>query len=291
MKTGIIDIGSNSVRMAWLENAPHYGSLPEERLRYSRFAENATATGQLAEAAVARTIQAVQELLDEAAAESVDVRRISATSALREAANRDAVKAQMEERLGRSITILTPEAEARYSYQGATSGLPRQGRVVAVLDVGGGSTELCWGKEPGMAASVPVGAVRLKEAAEQIGPLSQALAPLTEKAPKHDNVLLVGVGGTLTTMAALFEGLQTYEPRRIHQMTYGVNAIAQINDILKGMSLEKRLELPALTAGRADIITQGLDIALTVMQALDTPALTVSTTDLLLGQLLELIQA
>ena len=65
----------------------------------------------------------------------------------------------------------------------------------------------------------------------------------------------------------------------------------KINDILKGMSLEKRLELPALTAGRADIITQGLDIALTVMQALDTPALTVSTTDLLLGQLLELIQA
>ena len=56
MKTGIIDIGSNSVRMAWLEGVPHYGTLPEERLRYSRFAENATATGALEEAAVALSL-------------------------------------------------------------------------------------------------------------------------------------------------------------------------------------------------------------------------------------------
>ena len=287
MKTGIIDIGSNSVRMAWLEGAPHYGTLPEERLRYSRFAENATATGALEEAAVARTIEAVQSLLAEARENDVDVRRISATSALREATNREAVKAQMEEALQREITLLAPEAEARYSYEGAIYGLPRQGRSIAVLDIGGGSTELCEGA--GQAVSVPVGAVRLKESADRIGPLSLALAPLIQQAPKGDNVLLVGVGGTLTTMAALFEGMQTYDPRLIHQMTYGTNAIAQINDILKAMPLEKRLELPALTAGRADIITQGLDIAVTVLQGLQTPALTVSTTDLLFGQLLELV--
>ncbi|MEE0512021.1 MAG: hypothetical protein UDG94_12405 [Peptococcaceae bacterium] len=291
MKPGIIDIGSNSVRMAWLTSAPHYGTLPEERLRYSRFAEHATSSGALDDRAVARTIAAVQELLAEAQANDVEVRRISATSALREAANRETVQAKMEEALQRSITLLPPEAEARYSYEGAIYGLPRQGRTVAVLDVGGGSTELCWGEGEGMAASVPVGAVRLKEAADQIGPLTTALAPLTHRAPKGNSVLLVGVGGTLTTMAALFEGMQTYDPRMIHQMTYGANAISQINDILKGMPIDKRLDLPALTAGRADIITQGLDIALTVMHALETPALTVSTTDLLFGQLLELIKA
>lgn len=291
MKTGIIDIGSNSVRMAWLANMPHYGTLPEERLRYSRFAEHATLTGELAEEPVTRTIAAVQELLAEAEAEGVEVRRISATSALREAANRDDVKMRMEQELGRHITLLTPQEEARYSYRGAIYGLPRQGRTVAVLDIGGGSTELCWGEADETAVSVPVGAVRLKEAEAQIGPLAQALLPLSERAPKHDNVLLVGVGGTLTTMAALFEGMQAYDPHLIHQMTYGVNAISQMNDILKAMPLEKRLELPALTAGRADIITQGLDIAIAVMRALDTPALTVSTTDLLFGQLLELVQA
>lgn len=291
MKTGIIDIGSNSVRMAWLNAAPHYGTLPEERLRYSRFAEHATATGLLEEAAVDRTIAAVQELLAEAADNDVEVKRISATSALREAKNQADVQAKMEAVLQRSITLLAPEAEARYSYEGAIYGLPRQGRTVAVLDVGGGSTELCWGEGQEMAASVPVGAVRLKEAAEQIGPLSAALAPLTQRAPKGGSVLLVGVGGTLTTMAALFEGMQEYNPHMIHQMTYGSNAIAQINDILKGMPVEKRLEFPALSAGRADIITQGLDIALAVMNALATSALTVSTTDLLFGQLLELIDA
>ncbi len=291
MKTGIIDIGSNSVRMAWLNAAPHYGTLPEERLRYSRFAEHATATGLLEEQAVERTIAAVQELLAEAEDHDVEIKRISATSALREAKNQADVQAKMENALQRSITLLAPEAEARYSYEGAIYGLPRQGRTVAVLDVGGGSTELCWGEGQDMAASVPVGAVRLKEAADQIGPLTAALAPLTQRAPKGDSVLLVGVGGTLTTMAALFEGMQEYNPLMIHQMTYGSNAIAQINDILKGMPVEKRLEFPALSTGRADIITQGLDIALAVMNALATPALTVSTTDLLFGQLLELMDA
>ena len=291
MKTGIIDIGSNSVRMAWLNAAPHYGTLPEERLRYSRFAEHATATGLLEEQAVERTIAAVQELLTEAEDHGVEIKRISATSALREAKNQADVQAKMEATLQRPITLLAPEAEARYSYEGAIYGLPRQGRTVAVLDVGGGSTELCWGEGPDMAASVPVGAVRLKEAADQIGSLTAALAPLTQRAPKGDSVLLVGVGGTLTTMAALFEGMQRYNPLMIHQMTYGSNAIAQINDILKGMPVEKRLEFPALSSGRADIITQGLDIALAVMNALATPALTVSTTDLLFGQLLELMDA
>lgn len=289
MKTGIIDIGSNSVRMAWLDGAPHYGVLPEERLRYSRFAENATATGTLQPQAVTRTIEAVQSLLAEAASEGVEILRISATSALREAANRDTVKAEMEEALDRPIIVLAPEEEARFSYEGAIYGLPRQGRQIAVLDIGGGSTELCWGEGGGQAVSVPVGAVRLKEAVEQIGPLSIALAPLFAQAPKGDHVLLVGVGGTLTTMAALFEGMQTYDPRLIHQMTYGAKAISQINDLLKAMPLEKRLELPALTAGRADIITQGLDIAVAALQGLETPALTVSTTDLLFGQLLTLI--
>lgn len=291
MKTGIIDIGSNSVRMAWLAGPLHYGSLPEERLRYSRFAEGATATGLLNETAVARTIEAVQSLLDEAAANDVEIFRISATSALREAANRAAVQAKMEAALGRAITVLAPEEEARYSYEGAIYGLPKQGRQVAVLDIGGGSSELCWGEGAGEAASVPVGAVRLKEAADQIGPLSLALAPLAKRAPKGDHVLLVGVGGTLTTMAALYEGMQTYDPRMIHQMTYGRSAIMQINDILKTMPLEKRLALPALSAGRADIITQGLDIAVAIMLALETETITISTTDLLFGQILEQVEA
>lgn len=289
MKTGIIDIGSNSVRMVWISGPPHYGVLPQERLRYSRFAEQATATGVLQVSAVTRTIEAVQSLLAEAQAEGVEIARISATSALREATNRDRVQSEMEAALDRPITILEAEQEARYSYEGAVYGLPRQGRQVAVLDIGGGSTELCWGECGENAVSVPVGAVRLQESAEQIGPLSLALAPLLTSAPKGDQVLLVGVGGTLTTMAALFEGMQRYEPQMIHQMTYGVAAISQLNDLLKAMPLEKRLELPALTAGRVDIITQGLDIAVTVLQGLQTPALTVSTTDLLFGQLLEIV--
>ncbi|MDO4280584.1 MAG: hypothetical protein Q4C56_03040, partial [Peptococcaceae bacterium] len=84
------------------------------------------------------------------------------------------------------------------------------------------------------------------------------------------------------------EGMATYEPRLIHQMTYGLNAIEQVNELLAAMPIEKRQALPGLGSGRADIITQGLDIAIRVMKLLETETITVSVTDLLFGQLLEL---
>lgn len=288
MKTGIIDIGSNSVRMAWLDDKPLAGTLPEERLRYSRLAENATASGHLSGEATKRTIEAVSELLEEAAENDVNIKRISSTSVLREADNRQEVKAQMEAALGRKITVLHGYEEAQYSYQGAVYGLGQTAATAAVLDVGGGSTELCWGTDSAQNVSVPVGAVRLKEAADYIGPLQKALAPVTEYAPKGQQICLVGVGGTLTTMAAIFEGMKVYHAAEIHQKCYAFDAIKMLNQKLKAMSLEERLCIPGLLKGRADIITQGLDIVLTVMRAVEAQRITISTTDLLFGQLLAL---
>lgn len=291
MKSGIIDIGSNSVRMAWIDDMAHPTILPQERLRYSRFAENATANGYLSDEAVARTIDAIRALMAEAKENGVVIRRISATSALREAINRKEVLARMEATLGQSITVLKGEEEARYSYEGAVYGLPEDIGVLMVLDVGGGSTELCWGRDGAMSASVPVGAVRLKESAAQIGSLEKAMAPLYEQAPKGKAVTLVGVGGTLTTMAAIFEKMTTYNPQSIHQRVYALTAIETLNKRLKDMPVSARLTLPGVTAGRADILTQGLDIAIFVMRALSVDTLTVSTTDLLFGQLKDLLNA
>lgn len=287
-KLGIIDIGSNSVRMAWVDIKGTMQTLPEERLRYSRFAENATATGMLGEEAVDRTVEAIQSLLAEAEENGVKIGRISATSALREAKNREAVKARMEAALGCSITILEGVREARYSYEGAVCGLEGDGRVPMVLDVGGGSTELCWGVNEKDSCSVPVGAVRLKESAAQIGPLDAALAPLSERAPKGEGVHLVGVGGTLTTMAAIFEGMSDYQAEKIHRHVYARSAIEALNARLKQMSVAERCALPGVTKGRADILCEGLDIALAVMQSVEASSLTVSTTDLLYGQLAEM---
>lgn len=285
MKTGLIDIGSNSVRMAWLEAGC---ALPKERLRYSRFAENATATGMLSEEAVDRTVEAIASLLDEAKENGVKICHISATSALREAKNRDVMKNRMEKLLGREITVLAGTEEARYSYEGAVQGLQVDGFLPAVLDVGGGSTELCWGTGVGQSVSVPVGAVRLKESAAQIGPLAEALAPLSVHAPQRNAMTLVGVGGTLTTMAAIFEKMSSYEPEKIHRKCYTRQSIEDLNAQLKAMTLEARMMLPGVSKGRADILCEGLDIAITVMAALDAQTLTVSTTDLLYGQLMRL---
>lgn len=285
MTTGLIDIGSNSVRMAWLEDS---AALPRERLRYSRFAEHATATGVLSKAAVDRTIEAIFSLLAEAEENGMTICRISATSALREAKNRDEMKAYMEHRLGREITVLAGTEEALFSYEGAVQGLSIAGSVPTVLDVGGGSTELCWGTKSGESVSVPVGAVRLKESAAKIGSLTNALAPLSIEAPKGDALTLVGVGGTLTTMAAIFENMTVYEPEKIHRKCYTREAIEALNARLKTMNLEERMALPGVSKGRADILSEGLDIALTVMQALEAEQLIVSTTDLLYGQLMRL---
>ena len=292
MKTGVIDIGSNSVRMAWLNGQPSLGCMPEERLRYSRLAENATATGRLSEAPIQRTIEAVDSLLAEAQQNDVEIRRISSTSVLREATNSADAKLQMEAALGRSITILQGCEEARYSYEGAVYGLQTAEKQTAVLDVGGGSTELCWGTHATQSESVPVGAVRLKEASNQIGPLPQALAPLSLHAPKGEAVRLIGVGGTLTTMAAIFEEMVDYQAMRIHQKTYQRLRIEALHKQLKALSLSERMEqFPMLKKGRADIMCEGLEIVLTLMQALNTEQITISTTDLLFGQLLDLYHA
>ena len=288
MKTGIIDIGSNSVRMAWIDGHPSKTILPKERLYYSRLAENATTSGYLSDVPVQRTITAVASLLEEAKANDIEICRISSTSVLREAENSVEVKQQMESALGRKITILKGTEEARYSYEGAVYGLSDAQKQIAVLDVGGGSTELCWGIKEPCSASVPVGAVRLKEAAAQIGALPEALAPLTQCAPKGAALCLVGVGGTLTTMAAIFEEMMEYKASQIHQKNYQRVAIESLCGQLKAMTLEQRLNtFPMLSKGRADIMTQGLDIVITLMKALEINSITISTTDLLFGQLLE----
>lgn len=287
MKPGIIDIGSNSIRLCWLNEAPSPGVLPEERLRYSRLGQGETETGSLNEAAVGRTIAAVRDLLAEASRQDVEVLRISATSALRVAHNRQEVADRMQAAYGMPVTVLSEEQEATYSYKGAVYGIPDKRRPRVVLDIGGGSTELCWGTGKDMAHSVPVGAVRLYESPEKIGDLHKALEPLVKYAPKGD-IILIGVGGTLTTMAAIFERMTAYDPKVIHQLTYGRNAMEQITTILKNMSLEDRKALPGMDPARADILPCGLDIALAVMQELFTLTVTVSTTDLLFGQLLEL---
>lgn len=287
---GVIDIGSNSVRMAWVAEKVEKDILPQERLAYSRLAEGATQTGTLSEVAVARTIDAIQSLLDQAHEYEVQIQRISATSALREAKNVDVVKKKMEKLLSYPITILSSEEEARYSYDGATFGLPQSDKMVAVLDVGGGSSELCWGIGKDKAASVPVGAVRLKEFGEKMGNLSHLLAPLIQNIPKQP-LLLVGVGGTVTTMAAVFEKMLIYHAQTIHQRMYGIGDIIQFNEKLKKMPMEQRLDLEGMTAARADILPYGMEIVIHVMQALQSQTLTVSTTDLLLGQLLEITKS
>ena len=289
MKIGVIDIGSNSVRMAWVDGCPSEDCLPEERLRYSRLAEGATTTGRLSDVPIQRTIEAVSSLLAEAEQEDVSIQRISSTSVLREAENSLAVKSRLEAALGREITILKGDEEARYSYEGAVYGLQSAQLQAAVLDVGGGSTELCWGIGAGQSVSVPVGAVRLKEAADQIGPLDQALLPLSEHAPKGEAVRLIGVGGTLTTMAAIFEDMVAYQAGKIHQKMYQREDVVRLSNRLVGLSVAQRLEIfPMLTKGRADIMCHGLAIVLTMMEALQTEQITISTTDLLFGQLLEL---
>lgn len=289
MKPGIIDIGSNSVRLCWLNDTPHAGILPEERLRYSRLGENETESGLLNDSAVNRTVAAVKELMAEAQANDVEILRISATSALREAVNRQAVVEKMEADLSSPVCILSENEEARYSYEGAIYGLPQDRRIRVVMDIGGGSTELCWGSGENMAASVPVGAVRLYESADKIGGVHKALAPLVQNAPKGD-ITLIGVGGTLTTMAAIFEQITNYDARSIHHLTYGSNAMTQLNTILKSLTVEERRGVPGMAASRADILPYGLDIALAVMHDLFTRTVTVSTTDLLFGQLLDLTE-
>jgi exopolyphosphatase/guanosine-5'-triphosphate,3'-diphosphate pyrophosphatase len=288
MRVGVIDVGTNSVRLL-ITDGTGFG---ERGLAITRLGQGVDAARRVAPDAMARTTDAIDAFVRRCRDADVERVRIVATSAVRDAVNRDEFLDMVRARSGITPEVLTGEAEARSSFAGATAGLGAPGPFV-VCDIGGGSTEVIAGGETiTFAASLDIGCVRLTERhivgdpptqAELDAVAAAARAVLEPAFARVDARTLVGVAGSITTTAAIVLGLSDYDPARIHHATITHDDVLGVRARLATMTNPQRAALPCMPPGREDVIVGGVVIFEQIMAVSGRTTCIVSETDILAG--------
>ena len=289
----VIDCGTNSTRLLITDGATDL----ERRAVITRLGGGVDRIGRLDPAGIDRTIEVLGTFRDLFAQHEVERIQAVATSAAREATNRDEFFGRAEAALGVAPEVLSGEDEARAAFAGATAGLDPSDGPFCVIDLGGGSTEFAIGSSTlDQVLSVDMGSVRFTERyvdsdppapEELVACLSVAEAHLTDVVRELPDIAatrtFIGVAGTITTMAAVEIGLLTYDPARIHGFLLTKAAAEDVYRTLVTEALEDRVHNPGLQAERAEVIVGGSAITVAIMRYFGIDPLVVSERDLLDG--------
>jgi exopolyphosphatase / guanosine-5'-triphosphate,3'-diphosphate pyrophosphatase len=299
-----IDIGTNSTRV--LVARPVDGKLDilDRRNTITRLGQNVGATGRLAEEAVERTLACLRDyraILDQ---HGVDRLRVAATSASRDAANREEFFDAVEEVVGARPELLSGDDEGRLSFIGATGDLDPALGPFLIVDIGGGSTEFILGTDHVEGVmSVDVGCVRLTEKfLDHDPPLPEELTACISFSDAYlDDVIreipgsaeantLVGLAGTITTVAAVEIGLATYDRDAIHHFVLTRDAAEDVFRTLATESRADRIHNPGLEEARADVIVGGCCVLVALFRRFGFDEMIVSEADILDGLALSLVE-
>lgn len=272
MRVAAIDCGTNSIRLLVADVDPAARAMTDlaRTMTVVRLGQGVDRTGRLAPEAVARTLAEVEVIAARCAELGVERARFVATSATRDASNREEFIAGVRSRLGIEPEVISGDEEARLSFAGATSRLDPALAPYLVVDIGGGSTELVLGStEPTAAHSMDVGCVRLTERLLGNDPPRRAeleLASATVRealdrahldVPLGDARTVVGVAGSVTTVTAHVLRLDAYRPELIDGSVVGLaEAIAAADDLV-ALTRDARAALPFMHPGRVDVIGAG----------------------------------
>jgi exopolyphosphatase / guanosine-5'-triphosphate,3'-diphosphate pyrophosphatase len=291
-RVGAIDVGTNTVRVLVADRAPDDRLTDIERaITFARLGEGVDETRVLSDAAIDRAVAAVAAYAQRWAAHGCTVTRAIATSAVRDARNRDVFLARVLAETGVHLECISGEEEARLSYLGATVGL--EGAPVQVLDIGGGSSEIIIGAADRIdaAVSLDIGAVRLTERHVTHDPptpdeieamrFDVRMAMDAAPAPRAD-ARFVGVAGTVTTLAVLALGLDGFDATQVHHALLTREVVEDLLVTLSQMTAAQRRDLPSMP-GREDVIVAGAVILAEVMDHLRVPLCVVSVSDILDG--------
>lgn len=299
-RVAAVDCGTNTIRLLVADVDRAEGSQHDlaREMRIVRLGQDVDRTGRLAEAALARVFAATEEYAAILEGLHVDALRFVATSAVRDADNTEAFVEGIVERLGVRPEVVSGDEEAQLSYDGATRTLSDVPAPIGVLDIGGGSTELVVGDSHGhvrAARSLDIGSVRLTErllpsAPPGPGEVAAATAVVEEALdtlPGYgvevgDAVTLVGVAGTVTTLAMLLLDLPEWDRDRVHQARFDVSDVQALTARVLAMSVAER-EAAGVPPGRADVIGAGALILDRVLCRSGASQLTVSDADILDG--------
>jgi len=294
-----VDCGTNSVRLLVCRRSGGRLIELDRRLHLTRLGQGVDATGRFHPDALARTLAAMADFGAELDELGVQHRRVVATSAARDAANSAEFFAGVRARLGVDAEVIPGEEEARLSYAGALSALPDVAQPVLVMDIGGGSTELVPGSDvgPTRAVSLDVGSVRLRErflhsdppVPAEIGAARDQVDALLDSCGIDFASVAswVGVGGTVTSLSALAQGLPSYDRARVHGSVLARADLAALTGRLLELPIAQVVTLPTMVPGRADVICAGALICATVARRVPAE-LFVSEADILDGIVLGL---
>ena len=296
-RAAAIDVGTNSVRLLVADRTSE-GLIEVERdLVMTRMGEGVDASRKLADAALDRTVRAIRDYHRRSTGAGAELVRIAATSAVRDSSDRKRFVDAVHEAIGLAPEILTGEQEAHLSFLGAVTGLEAEGPFL-VLDVGGGSTEFVRGSRDVEAwTSMDIGSVRLTERHIKSDPPRTAeLDALTADADRaiqeakasvgEGAATLIGLAGTITTLAAVSLGLDRYDRARIHHAVLSARELRRLAEMLATMTNEERSTLPVMPPGREDVIVAGAFVTVRVMEVFGYDEVLVSEADLLDGLIL-----
>jgi len=303
-RVAAIDCGTNSIRLLIADITDTGLRDVTRRMEIVRLGQGVDRTGRFADEALARTFEALDvyaAAIEEARAERV---RMVATSATRDAANRDEFIDGVRERLGVEPDVVSGDEEAQLSFSGATADLAgaQWPAPYLVCDIGGGSTEFVVGGPEGVRAarSVDIGCVRMTERHLHDDPptpdqveaatsdIDAAIAAADATVGVSSAQTLVGLAGSVTTVAALALGLPAYDPDRIHHARISAAEVHAVTTSLLGATHEQRAALPVMHPGRVDVIGAGALVLDRIMTLGRFESVVVSEHDILDGIALSL---
>ncbi len=311
-RVAAIDCGTNSIRLLVADvpaEGPHTDVL--RRMEVVRLGQGVDATGRLAPEAIERTRRVLAEYAAAARERGAGAARMVATSATRDAANRTDFESMVVATLGQPPDVVTGQEEAELSFLGATAsldaasaahGLAPAPSPFLVVDIGGGSTEFVLGDAAGVRAarSVDIGCVRLTErhlhgdpptaaeVARAEADIRAALREVRDTVPVADAATLVGLAGSVTTVAALALDLPAYDAEAIHGSRIPADGVRAVTADLLAAARSRRAAMPVMHPGRVDVIGAGALILCTLMAEFGAAEVVVSERDILDGIALRL---
>ena len=303
MRLAGVDIGTLTCRLL-IADVPSDGRLIDVRSerRILRLGEGVDQTKHLSVAAMDRVVQCLSEWQALIDASHADATVAVATSAVRDAVNREEFLDRVKREAGFEVELISGEEEARRAMLGIRSGLPHGVTDVLALDIGGGSTEFILdspGQKPNV-RSIDVGVVRLCERLlhhdpptdEEVSQAREWIVKETKAAVagmgNYQTATFVGTAGTVTSLAAMAQKLPTYEPARIHNYKLQLSTIQELEQMLLSRKKTDRAGLPGLEKGREEVIAAGAIIIRTIMETLGMTSVLVSDLGLREGVLIDL---
>lgn len=297
MKVAAIDVGTNSMRLLIADYEDGDFKNREKHINVTRLGLDVDRDGIIGEGAIQRNLDSLDEFGSLARQEGCEEIWAIGTSALRDSKNSDEFVKRAAEKSGIAVEIISGAAEADMGFIGVLQGLDRKDENILVVDIGGGSTEFIVGNKDGIKfiKSENIGALRMTEKFLRQDPvdtleyglmesyISEELDDTIDKVCKLNIKKVVGIGGTITSVAAMLQEMEPYDMEKIHGSVIRYSEISQLLGSLKNMRLSEKRMIKGLQPQRADIITAGVGILEIILRMICFDRMAVSEYDNLEG--------